>query len=377
MKPVKLVWADNSANDYPNLQKDLELATETALRYVRGALYVLYNGYELKSSYRIDKGKKHFERFFGAFDDGRYTTVIKAFKDIHNELSTRQMTYYVSKENLDSKKLYGSSQENQADGNINIFGLYLKAPLLGQDSKYGVIIHETSHNVIDHISDQNATYSLAETEALARKDPERATHCAESYEYYVEFGVASGLITPVPDPNTSTGWVDRGGDIAPPSLSFPDNYSVGDGKFRAWAGTGKGSYLDRSSGSPHPVRDADSNWVGENMRSRWLDAPADKTTFSVMFNINNSVDLDTNMIRGRWAVDDEGEMYHVDPQTRAETLVSKIGAPGYGHWTEFVAGTQHGLKHGTNEFRFYIRNAGGGPGGLRVETEKFQDWSTT
>jgi hypothetical protein len=209
--------------------------------------------------------------------------VTKTFEDICDELNLRQMTYVISKANLASDDLYGSSFENHADGRIEIFGHFLKVPLTGQDAKFGVIVHETSHNVSHQISDQNATYSLAETEELARSALEKAVHCAERFEYYVEFGVSSRLITPAPDYKTTTGWVQSNGYNAPIVLASSGGEYKNGGEFKAWANKGKGSYLDQTTVSPHPVRDPSSSRVGENQRSRWLDAPAQKTGFCCAF----------------------------------------------------------------------------------------------
>ncbi|PCJ67450.1 MAG: hypothetical protein COA58_03785 [Bacteroidetes bacterium] len=187
MKSVKLNWTDVSPSQYPNLKNDLELATETALNYTIGALQLFARGDK--------KTLLHRDRFFGKFNEDRYHVVEKTFMDIRDELLNGQMIYNVSQVSLSSTNVYGSSSPDSNNHEINIYGKFLKAPLLGQDSKFGVIIHETSHNVVDHILDQHGTYSLADTEALAKNDPDKATHCAECYEYFVEFGVQAGLIS--------------------------------------------------------------------------------------------------------------------------------------------------------------------------------------
>ena len=189
MKIVKLIWEDNSASDYPNLQNDLEIATETALGLVRGTIQAMF-----EKGDNTDKVKALHERFFGTWEQNRWSTVYEAFKDIRSELSTGQMSYNVSKAKLSDTGSYGATWEDSADRNIDIFGAFLTAPLLGKDAKFGVIIHETSHNVVDHISDQNKTYYLEQVLALAKNDPEKATHCAQNYEYFVEYGQSEGII---------------------------------------------------------------------------------------------------------------------------------------------------------------------------------------
>ncbi|MCK8787878.1 M35 family metallo-endopeptidase [Roseomonas sp. NAR14] len=60
---------------------------------------------------------------------------------------------------------------------------FFDSPAAGQDSRFGVVIHELSHIVI---GTRDATYQPARSEALARDEPRVAATNADNYEYFVE-----------------------------------------------------------------------------------------------------------------------------------------------------------------------------------------------
>ena len=63
-------------------------------------------------------------------------------------------------------------------------------PLIGYDTKLGIIIHELSHAVARR---DDIVYGQSNCKQLAMKDPKAARNNADNYEYFVESGTISSL----------------------------------------------------------------------------------------------------------------------------------------------------------------------------------------
>jgi len=104
---------------------------------------------------------------------------------------TRTITYHALGSNVcgESAKLGIFSIPN----NIWLGGCFFAAPLMGIDSKAGIVLHEASHLAAGtkDYSDKNE----ADAESLANTDPKKAIKNANNYEYFAE---RSGFVQTVP-----------------------------------------------------------------------------------------------------------------------------------------------------------------------------------
>jgi hypothetical protein len=136
-----------------------------------------------------------YEKWFGAFDQGRYDEATDNFSDINKVLETETVTYDHTGSGCASSWFaytYGGSRT------VWLCNSYLNAPQIGTDCKFGTLIHEWSHAVsgtADHAYGQTATQNLA------TNDPAKAIDNADNHEYFAEelaqadFGKALTFIT--------------------------------------------------------------------------------------------------------------------------------------------------------------------------------------
>jgi hypothetical protein len=70
-----------------------------------------------------------------------------------------------------------------ASGSLGFCPIFFRASDRGQDSRFGIVVHEVSHI---SIGTRDATYQPHQVLILAKDDPATAAMNADSYEYLVE-----------------------------------------------------------------------------------------------------------------------------------------------------------------------------------------------
>jgi hypothetical protein len=121
-----------------------------------------------------------YQTWFGAFDQGRYDNVTKHYRDIAGVLRDEQVTYDLSGSGC-SPDVFAFTTKGSRK--VSLCSLYLSAPQIGTDCKFGTLVHEWSHGVSS--TDDNA-YGESACQSLATSDPGKATNNADSHEYFSE-----------------------------------------------------------------------------------------------------------------------------------------------------------------------------------------------
>ena len=121
-----------------------------------------------------------YQDWFGAFDQGRYDTVTGHYGDISNVLNNESVTYDFSGTDCDSDVF---AWTNKGSRTVHLCSLYISAPQIGTDCKFGTLVHEWSHAV-----SSTDDYAYGETNAgnLANTDPGKAIDNADNHEYFTE-----------------------------------------------------------------------------------------------------------------------------------------------------------------------------------------------
>lgn len=132
--------------------------------------------------------------FFGAYDFERYRSAANVLENVHRALRDENVTFTDVSTNT-SHQCHADFACVQAGTPYQVFlGQYFwTAPLTGEDSKAGTLIHELSHFTVlggtsDHPTAANplGTYGIANCQAMAINSPADAVQHADCMEYYSE-----------------------------------------------------------------------------------------------------------------------------------------------------------------------------------------------
>jgi len=124
--------------------------------------------------------KPRYTTWFGAPDNGRYSTVTTHFTAISNAMDNAGVTF-----DCGCKQNYYAYVYSNQPYNIYLCKVFWQAPLTGTDSKAGTLIHEMSHfDVVAGTEDW--AYGQSAAKSLAISNPERAIDNADSHEYFAE-----------------------------------------------------------------------------------------------------------------------------------------------------------------------------------------------
>ena len=131
-------------------------------------------------STKMPSATPRYVRWFGCPDQKRLTKATNNFGKIQQALTGSQITFINS----------GGNEYGHTVPIFKIFGLkidlgrdFWTAPLTGQDSRAGTIVHEMSHLVA---GTGDYAYGPQDSQSLAHGNPNHAVTNADSHEYYVE-----------------------------------------------------------------------------------------------------------------------------------------------------------------------------------------------
>jgi peptidyl-Lys metalloendopeptidase len=155
-----------------SMQTNLINARNAASNYANDAYTVFNNGW---------LGPR-YTTWFGTYEPARYNTVSSHFTSILNAVDTANpMTFDCSCTDPDTYAYVSPS----APYEIYLCGAFWSAPLIGTDSKAGVMIHEVSHFSIV-ASTNDYVYGQTGSKNLAISNPSNAIYNADSHEYFAE-----------------------------------------------------------------------------------------------------------------------------------------------------------------------------------------------
>ncbi|KIM40998.1 hypothetical protein M413DRAFT_411996 [Hebeloma cylindrosporum] len=122
-----------------------------------------------------------YTTWFGAYNTARHSTVVSHFSAIND--------------NRFSSYTFDCSTCNEADtfayvypddyGTIYLCDVFWQAPMMGENSKGGTLVHEASHFTKNGGTDDHA-YGHTACQSLARNAPDTAVDNADSHEYFAE-----------------------------------------------------------------------------------------------------------------------------------------------------------------------------------------------
>lgn len=121
-----------------------------------------------------------YQTWFGAFDQDRYDTVAKIFRDISNTLLTEQVTYDLSESGCESG---WNAYTYHNVRTVYICNGFWTLPQIGIDCKFSTILHEWSHASGDT---DDYEYGDANCQNLAVNNPDDAIDNADTYENFAE-----------------------------------------------------------------------------------------------------------------------------------------------------------------------------------------------
>jgi peptidyl-Lys metalloendopeptidase len=121
-----------------------------------------------------------YKKWFGAYSESRYNTVMTHFEKIYNALANETITFHCDCD----EDYYAYVYPNQPY-HIYLCNAFWSAPATGSDSRMGTLIHETSHFTIVAGTDDHA-YGQSSCQSLAQNDPARAVDNADNHEYIAE-----------------------------------------------------------------------------------------------------------------------------------------------------------------------------------------------
>jgi peptidyl-Lys metalloendopeptidase len=142
-------------------------------------------GYSYLTSSACSSSKSFYIRWFGACDNGRYSTVTNCLNSIHNFMRT---TYPVDCAGSScSANTYAYVYPTDTTRTIYVCAVFWKVTTANcvMDSQPGTLIHEASHfnNVC---STGDYAYGIANCENLARNNPANAIRNADNYCFYTD-----------------------------------------------------------------------------------------------------------------------------------------------------------------------------------------------
>jgi peptidyl-Lys metalloendopeptidase len=123
---------------------------------------------------------KRYRTWFGAFTETRWDREKGNFTKIYAALANETITF-----NCDCDESYYAYVYPNRPYEIWLCNAFWPAPLTGEDSKAGTVVHETSHfNVVADTDD--IAYGQASCKNLANANPDQAVANADSHEYFAE-----------------------------------------------------------------------------------------------------------------------------------------------------------------------------------------------
>lgn len=131
--------------------------------------------------------KKQYETWFGTFDQTRFDEVVDHFKKIGKAFSEGNITYNCNGP-MCKNSWYAYVYKG---GKVEVFlcPQFWNAEETGTDTKFGVLIHEVSHEVADT---DDYVYGVPGCKNLAKTDPDKAVDNADNHEYFSEVFTCSG-----------------------------------------------------------------------------------------------------------------------------------------------------------------------------------------
>ncbi len=126
-----------------------------------------------------------YQTWFGAFNQGRYDEVTDDYNKISSTLANEQVTYDFTGQGHGSDTCQPGYFAFTYKGSRTVWlcGSYLSAAQIGTDCKFGTLVHEWSHAVVNT---DDIQYGEAACLALASSDPGKAINNADSHEYFSE-----------------------------------------------------------------------------------------------------------------------------------------------------------------------------------------------
>ncbi|MBZ4374188.1 M35 family metallo-endopeptidase [Corallococcus sp. AS-1-6] len=121
-----------------------------------------------------------YTTWFGAHDSSRYSTVRENFRKIRNAVDNEDIKFYCNCNK--SAYAYVIPWENFK---IHLCKAFWPAPMTGNDSKAGTLIHEISH-FWSVASTRDIEYGHSAAQSLATSKPHKAIKNADSHEYFAE-----------------------------------------------------------------------------------------------------------------------------------------------------------------------------------------------
>lgn len=159
-------------------KKDLQKALEKAGKMAQDAQK------EINNTDPSDKGKMdHYVKWFGTYTETRGNTVKTNFNAIVDALVNKTITFNCDQSGCGANWFaYVKPNEPYI---IYLCSQFWKAPMEGDDSKAGTLIHEISHFYVVAGTGDYA-YGHDACKKLAKDNPDLAVENADSYEYFAE-----------------------------------------------------------------------------------------------------------------------------------------------------------------------------------------------
>lgn len=148
-------------------------AVREANRYVRKALATLPDPTPRPVP-------SEYTTWFGRTGSGRFELVQSHFRKIGTDSSN---TTYDLK-TCEKQGTYAYVYPN-APGKVYLCPMFWRAPITGQDSKAGTLVHEQSHFTVNGGTDDHV-YGMPKCRNLAQDKPNMAVRNADNHEYFVE-----------------------------------------------------------------------------------------------------------------------------------------------------------------------------------------------
>lgn len=138
----------------------------------------------------LNSKPKDFEKpyitWFGALDGNRINQVAANIHKTLRQLTESNITIYFMGPACEKGDYAYTNDTNHGSLNgvtVHLCDQYFRAPLLGNNSQTGTLIHEFTH-IIFNTDDHD--YGQKECKALAKNNPALAIDNADNYEYFIE-----------------------------------------------------------------------------------------------------------------------------------------------------------------------------------------------
>lgn len=142
-----------------------------------------------------------YKTWFGDYTAGRYATAEGNLDKIQDALNNKTITFRCDPT---PECEPGDIAYTFPDDPYRIYLCdgFWSSGVTGFDSQMGVLVHEVSHFTAVAGTDDHA-YGTTDCKALAVNDPDTAVDNADTYEYFVESGDSSGVVTHQSIPSSS------------------------------------------------------------------------------------------------------------------------------------------------------------------------------